>query len=112
MHLKLLPPPRVWQKTAPVFGGRTVPRPLPPPLPTTAGVNLCPNSPHEGSRTPSHHIKGGDTMSQRNISAIYSLYRSYIEQGKYDLAKTTYERYLDTIPVNMLEVAIYDYIVG
>lgn len=29
MRLKLLPPPRVWQKTAPVFGGRTVPRPLP-----------------------------------------------------------------------------------
>ena len=29
MSLKLLPPPRVWQKTAPVFGGRTVPRPLP-----------------------------------------------------------------------------------
>ena len=56
--------------------------------------------------------QGGDTMSQRTISAVYSLYRSYIEQGKYDLAKTTYERYLDTIPVNMLEVAIYDYIVG
>ena len=48
-------------------------------------------------------------MSQRNISAIDSLYRSYIEQGKYDLAKTTYERYLDTIPVSMLKVAIYDY---
>ena len=112
MHLKLLSPPRVWQKTAPVFGGRTVPRPLPPPLPTTAGVNLCPNSPHEGSRTPSQQIKGGDPRAQRNISAIYRLYRSYIEQGKYDLAKTTYERYLDTIPVNMLRVAIYDYIVG
>ena len=56
--------------------------------------------------------QGGDTMSQRSISAVYSLYRSYIEQGKYDLAKTTYERYLDTIPVNMLRVAIYDYIVG
>ena len=51
-------------------------------------------------------------MSQRSISAAYSLYRSYIEQGKYVLAKTTYERYLDTIPVNMLRVAIYDYIVG
>ena len=25
----LLPPPRARQKTAPVFGGRTVPRPLP-----------------------------------------------------------------------------------
>lgn len=24
MSLKLLPPPRAWQKTAPVFGGRTV----------------------------------------------------------------------------------------
>ena len=51
-------------------------------------------------------------MSQRNISAIYSLYRSYIEQGKYDLAKTTYERYLDKVSVDMLEVAIYDYIVS
>ena len=50
-------------------------------------------------------------MSQRSISAAYSLYRSYIEQGKYDHAKTTYERYLDTITVNMLRVAIYDYIV-
>ena len=62
-----------------------------------------------------HHYtktKGGGTMSQRTISAVYSLYRSYIEQGKYDLAKTTYERYLDTIPVNMLRVAIFDYIVG
>lgn len=29
MSFKLLPPPRAWQKTAPVFGGRTVPRPLP-----------------------------------------------------------------------------------
>ena len=51
-------------------------------------------------------------MSQRAISAAYLLYRLYIEQGKYDLAKTTYEQYLDTIPVNMLRVAIYDYIVG
>ena len=61
-----------------------------------------------------HHIisKEVTTMSQRSINAVYSLYRSYIEQGKYDLAKTTYERYLDTIPVNMLRVAIYDYIVG
>lgn len=51
-------------------------------------------------------------MSQRAISAAYSLYRSYIEQGKYDLAKTTYERYLDNVSVNMLEIAIYDYIIG
>ena len=113
MSFKLLPPPRVWQKTAPVFGGRTVPRPLP--------HHPCP--PQQGStyaqtlrtRGVGHHTlkQGGDNyMSQRNISAIYSLYRSYIEQGKYDLAKTTYERYLDTIPVNMLRVAIYDYIVG
>ena len=51
-------------------------------------------------------------MSQRSINAVYSLYRSYIEQGKYDLAKTTYERYLDKVSVDMLEVAIYDYSVG
>lgn len=51
-------------------------------------------------------------MSQRTISAVYSLYRSYIEQGKYDLAKATYSRYLDTVSVNMLKTAIYDYIVG
>ena len=42
MSLKLLPPPRVWQKTAPVFGGRTVPRPLPhhPCDMSTAGVKF------------------------------------------------------------------------
>ena len=58
MSLKLLPPPRVWQKTAPVFGGRTVPRPLPhhPCDMSTAGVKflltevyygyICTTNPH------------------------------------------------------------------
>ena len=48
-------------------------------------------------------------MSQRNISAIYSLYRKYVEQGSYILARGIYERYLSTVPISMLKVAIYDY---
>ena len=113
MHLKLLPLPRVWQKTAPVFGGRTVPRPLPHhPCPPQQGSTYAPTLRTRGARAPLHQNKEVTTMSQRAISAAYLLYRLYIEQGKYDLAKTTYEQYLDTIPVNMLRVAIYDYIVG
>ena len=49
MHLKLLPPPRVWQKTAPVFGGRTVPRPLP--------HHPCPPQQGETMQTAPHEVK-------------------------------------------------------
>lgn len=49
-------------------------------------------------------------MSQRSVSAMYSLYRKYIEAKKYVLAKHTFEQYLATVPVRMLKVAIYDYI--
>ena len=43
MSFKLLPPPRARQKTAPVFGGRTVPRPLPhhPQTRDSCGVKFC-----------------------------------------------------------------------
>lgn len=50
-------------------------------------------------------------MSQRTVSAVYALYRKYIEQGKYALARDTFERYLADVSASMLRVAIYDYIV-
>ena len=62
MHLKLLPPHRVWQKTAPVFGGSTDPRTMPTTLPTTAGINLCSNSPHEGSKGTTYQTRGKVTL--------------------------------------------------
>lgn len=51
-------------------------------------------------------------MSQRQVSKEYELYRLCIETGKYDLARKICEQTIETAPMSMLRVAIYDYIVG
>lgn len=50
-------------------------------------------------------------MSQRTVSAVYALYRRYIEEGNYTLARDTFERYLADVSASMLRIAIFDYIV-
>ena len=49
-------------------------------------------------------------MTQRFISKVYSIYRSYIEQKDYKTARNIYESYLANVPMSILNCAIYDYI--
>ena len=51
-------------------------------------------------------------MSQRQVSTAYEQYRLCIETGMYALAREIYEQTIETAPMSMLRVAIYDYIVG
>lgn len=50
--------------------------------------------------------------TQRDISAMYSIYRLYIEQHDYCLARDFYQHYLADVPMSQISCAIYDYIIG